>query len=163
MSPPLSSFLRVFSSRLLYYDFQHNLNHILRWLNPSTTLWVRNRPPATGWMRFSPIWTATGSCILGFSTNMGLRIFHINEYGCSIIAMSYFPMKPTSWTFPIIELRQFDSGRNLRGTVFSKGLPNHEKIRRFEKDHKLDGNFFCQPFQNYTFSVPLSTVLSISY
>ena len=78
--------------------------------------------------------------------------------------MSYFPTKPTTWTFPIIELRQFDGGRNLRGTVFSKGSPNHEKIRRFEKDHKLDGKKnFSPTISNYTFNVPLSTVLSISY
>ena len=58
--------------------------------------------------------------------------------------MSYFPTEPARWTFPIIELRQFDSGRNLRGTVFSKGLPNHEKIRRFQEDNKQDGTNFLK-------------------
>ena len=47
--------------------------------------------------------------------------------------------------FPIIELSQIYGGRNLmRGTVFSKELPDREKIRKLEKDDKLDGTNFLK-------------------
>ena len=48
----------------------------------------------------------------------------------------------------------------MRGTVFSKGSPNHEKIRRFEKDDKLDGE--KKLYANYFKTIPLMYLSALS-